>query len=211
MHKDLQTNLHISRLVARLRDKNTESEVFRRNLTKLGEYIAIESLQELGSIEKTVETPLAPAQYLDIEDELVIIGILRAALPMTDGVLSVLPEASVGFLSASRGRMTEQEGRDFEIITTYSKLPDCSGRTVFIVDPMLASASTMLKAIDDVKKMGPKKVIVLSALAARFGVERLEKSHPDVSVYIGALDEELNDKGYIVPGLGDAGDRAFNT
>jgi len=211
MHYDLQTKLHISRCIARLRDKETSSEEFRKQMEKLGEYVTIEALGELESREEKVETPLDTATFLNIADDIVVIGILRAALPMTDGVLSIIPEASVGYLSASRGQMIEDEGKNFEILTNYSKLPDCTGRTVLIVDPMLASASTMLKAIGDVREMIPKKIIVLCALAAKFGVERIEKLYPDISIYIGALDEVLNEKGYIVPGLGDAGDRAFNT
>ena len=214
MAKSYESVPLISKTIANLRNKQTAPPKFRRNLFQLGRYLAYEISrgEELPKEKKIVEGPFGKADYIDVGDNLVILGVLRAALPMTEGVFEEFPEASIGFLSASRGTMIGEKGKDFEINVSYVKIPHCTGKIVLIVDPMLASASTLLKIIDHVLKDKPEKILVVSAIGTDYGIERIEKKFGEkVAIYIGIIDPVLNEIGYIIPGLGDAGDRAYNT
>ena len=201
----------ISKTIANLRNKQTAPPEFRRNLFQLGRYLAYEISKILPTDKHIVETPLGKAEYIDVAHDLVILGVLRAALPMTEGVFEEFQEAHIGFLSASRGSMIGERGREFEINISYVKVPECKGKTVLIVDPMLASASTLLKIIEKIQSYEPAKILVISALGTEYGIKRIEQSFPHVEIFIAVIDPVLNDVGYIVPGLGDAGDRAYNT
>jgi uracil phosphoribosyltransferase len=207
---ELNNSPIISQLIGKIRDKKTEPPEFRRSLFKLGRFIAYEAAKYLSVSEKEVETPLDMAKYIKINEDIVVIAILRAALPMSDGVLDVFQDASLGIVSASRGKMLDEKGEKFEINVSYTNIPNLESKTVFIVDPMLASASTILKILALIKNQKPTQIFLLSAISARFGVEQI-KSLNFVHHISAAIDEELNSKGYIVPGLGDAGDRAFST
>ncbi len=210
MYKILSNPL-ASTIVARLRDKNTPPQDFRYFLFKLGRFLIYEAVTSIDVKSEQVTTPLGVATYNKLADQITVVGILRAALPMIDGVVEELPASHIGLISASRGKMLDENGKNFEILTNYSKIPPIENHIVFLVDPMLASASTLLSAMAEIKANKPKKVIILCAIAAKFGIQRLEKAFPDIEIYAGAVDDILNDHGYIVPGLGDAGDRAFNT
>ena len=120
---------------------------------------------------------------------------------MTEGVFEEFQEAHIGFLSASRGSMIGERGREFEINISYVKVPECKGKTVLIVDPMLASASTLLKIIEKIQSYEPAKILVISALGTEYGIKRIEQSFPHVEIFIAVIDPVLNDVGYIVPGL----------
>lgn len=211
MELSFEKNPLISKTIAVLRDKKTQPPEFRRQLFQLGRYLAYELAQKLPVEVKTVESPLGKAEYLEVGKDLVILGVLRAALPMTEGVFEIFPKAQIGFISASRGSMIDEKGKDFEIQNNYVKIPDCGGKIVLVVDPMLASASTMLTVIEEIKKQGPAKIVVMSAIGTDYGIGRIKSNYLDVDIYIGVIDPILDEHGYIVPGLGDAGDRAYNT
>ena len=211
MYKSFEKEPLVSKVVATLRNKETKSPEFRKSLFKLGTYLAYEVSKSLPTVEKKVESPLGFASYSDIQDGIVIASVLRAALPMAEGVFDEFPEAHIGFLSASRHKMIEKSTKDFQVIQDYIKMPDSKGKVVIVVDPMLATASTMVKVINELKIANPAKIIVLCAIASKFGIDKIESKFPNVNIYAGAVDPELNEKGYILPGLGDAGDRAFNT
>ncbi len=208
---NLDSHPLVSRTVAALRNQNTPPDAFRLSLRKLGRLMAYEMAEHIPTSKFQVTSPLGVAEFTGFSQKISVIGILRAALPMMDGIIDQFPESMIGFISASRGKMIGDAGTDFEILVDYSKLPDVDFSTAIIVDPMLASASTLLYAIDQVKKQSPAQIMVACAIAAQYGVNRLSEHHPDIKIFAGAIDEKLNDKGYIVPGLGDAGDRAFNT
>lgn len=211
MTKSFENVPLISKTIAVLRDKMTGPPEFRRRLYQLGRYLAYELAKDLPVETKTVESPLGRANFLDVGKDLVILGILRAALPMAEGVFEEFPEAQIGFLSASRGDMLDEHGRNFEIQNNYVKIPPCEGKVVLLVDPMLASASTLLTVVETIQERKPEKIVVLSAIGTDYGIGRLQTNYPDLEIFIGVIDPVLNEVGYIVPGLGDAGDRAYNT
>ncbi|NPD87999.1 MAG: uracil phosphoribosyltransferase [Asgard group archaeon] len=206
-----ETSFLISETVGKLRDKQTPPASFRITLKRIGNFLAYEASKYLDTKTSSVETPLGTANFDEHKDDIVIISILRAALPMSDGVLEILPEAAVGVVSASRGKMLETDGTDFRIDCTYTSIPFLEDKVAIIVDPMLASGSTMLFLLKQLVNQKPKKIIILCAIAAKFGIEKILEHYPEVLILSGAIDPILNENGYIVPGLGDAGDRAFNT
>jgi uracil phosphoribosyltransferase len=201
----------ISEIVGKLRDRETTPASFRINLKRIGNYLAYEASKHLDTETKIVETPLGDASFSEIKDRIVVISILRAALPMSEGVLEVIPNAAVGVISASRGKMLEEGGKDFRIDCTYTSIPFLGDNIAIIVDPMIASGSTVLFLLNEIKNQKPKKIIILCAIASRYGIERILEQYPDILILAGTIDPNLNEDGYIVPGLGDAGDRAFNT
>ncbi|MCE4599535.1 MAG: uracil phosphoribosyltransferase [Desulfurococcales archaeon] len=189
-----------------LRDKSTGVGDFRRFLKLAGIVLAVESSRELEWSEVEVTTPLeARAVELKPRIEPTIIGILGASLPMIDGFLEVYPGAPVGLVAARR---REMPGR-VEIDVYYHRLPDKIQGPAIIVDPMLATGKTTLHVIRDLKRRGASKIVVGVVIAAREGLSLINASEPDVVVYTLAVDPMLNDKFFIVPGLGDAGDRAL--
>jgi uracil phosphoribosyltransferase len=206
-----ETSFLISEAIGKLRDKKTSAASFRITLKRIGNFLAYEASKYLDTKTSAVETPLGVANFDEHKDEIVVISILRAALPMSEGVLEVLPDAAVGVISTSRGKMLEKDGTNFRIDCAYMNIPYLEDKVAIIVDPMLASGSTMLFLLKQLENQKPKKVIILSAIAAKFGIERIIQNYPEVLILAGAIDPILNEKGYIVPGLGDAGDRAFNT
>ena len=166
-----------------------------------------EATRDLKMMDVEIETPVAKATVKELTGrKLAVIPILRAGLGMVDGVLAMIPAAKVGHIGLYRDPET------LEPVEYYCKLPeDCGEREVFVVDPMLATGGSASAAITMLKQHGCKHIRVMNIIAAPEGIERLQKDHPDVDVYIAALDDHLNDHGYIVPGLGDAGDRIFGT
>ncbi|MCG3215109.1 MAG: uracil phosphoribosyltransferase [Candidatus Heimdallarchaeota archaeon] len=206
-----ENSVLISEVIGNLRDIKTEPASFRSNLRKIGGYLAYEASKLLDTTQRTVKTPLGEADVIELKDQIVVITILRAALPMSEGVLEQFTNASVGVISASRGKMLEVGGKDFRIDCTYVNIPYLENKVALIVDPMLASGSTILFLLETLKEQKTKKIIVLCAIASQYGIERIKKKFPEVEIVTGDIDKILNENGYIVPGLGDAGDRAFNT
>ena len=206
-----ERNALISESIGKVRNKDTTTADFRVNLKQIGRYLAYEASEFLETEELVTETPLGIASFKQIKNNIVIITILRAALPMSDGVLEVLHRAKVGIISASRGKQLQEDGKDFRIDSWYSNIPPLNDKIVIVVDPMIASGSTLLFTLQEIKNQNPLKIIILCAITSQFGADRIKKEFPDVEILAGAIDYELNEKGYIVPGLGDAGDRAFNT
>lgn len=190
-----------------MRQKNTSTKEFRDLVSEVAMLICYEATRNLPLAEIEVETPLVTTKAHEIAGKkLCIVPILRAGLHMADGILNLIPNAKVGHIGLYRNEET------LEPIEYFCKLPsDASDREIFVVDPMLATGGSAIVAIRKLKERGIKKIRFLCLIAAPEGVERFAKEHPDVDVYIGALDERLDEHGYILPGLGDAGDRIYGT
>jgi uracil phosphoribosyltransferase len=190
-----------------MRDKETSTAGFRRLLREISLLLAYEVTRDLPTTTKTVETPLMEMEAPVLEGKkLVLVSILRAGNGLLDGVLELIPAARVGFVGLYRDEAT------LEPVQYYCKLPsDMAERVVIAVDPMLATGNSSVAAIDLLKAAGATDIRFLCLLAAPEGVARMREAHPDVPVVTASLDERLNDKGYILPGLGDAGDRMFGT
>lgn len=190
-------------------DIQNDRHRFRQNLRKFGQIAAYEISKNFTYKEETTDTILGEAQVKTIQDSIVVCPILRAGLPLHEGMLDMLPEAESGFISAYR---KHQPDGSFEIYMGYTTCPNCEGKILIIVDPMLATGSSIQLAIDELKLYGTaKEIYLVSIIASRLGVEYVQRVHPDVKLFVGAIDEELTAKSYIVPGLGDAGDLAFGS
>ncbi len=203
-------------VLTKLRDRRTGQIDFRKGLVRLGRVLGLELVKEFEIKEVTVETPLGPAKGVAIPgmDNVVIITILRAAMPLTEGLIKVFPAARQGVVSARRvEEKGMRPGYEFEIEITYVKIPEIKHEdTVIIADPMLATGSTMVSIMDEVLKRGrAKRYFIASVISTPVGIAKVLKKFRDVDlkIYTVAIDEVINEMGYIVPGLGDAGDRAF--
>ena len=190
-----------------IRDKETPVKEFREMVSEIAALMCYEATRELPLEEVEIETPITTAKVKRLAGKkLAIVPILRAGLGMVDGILSLVPSAKVGHIGLYRDPET------LEPVKYYCKMPkDIAEREVHIVDPMLATGGSATAAITFIKEYRCKNIKMLNILAAPEGVARIRKDHPDVDIYVAALDEKLNDHGYIVPGLGDAGDRIFGT
>ena len=197
----------IQHKLAIIRNKNTDTKQFREVIKELATLIAYESFKEVPTQEITVETPLeTTTQTVVKENSIAIVPILRAGLGMVDGILSLFPAAKVGHIGLYRDEET-LEPKEY-----YCKLPTgIEEKVVMIVDPMLATGGSAADAISMLKKRGCTKIKLMSIIAAPEGVEKVATAHPDVDIYVSTLDRCLNEHGYILPGLGDAGDRIFGT
>jgi len=190
-----------------LRDKNTSVKDFRELVSEIGVLITYEATRDLPLTTKTVETPLCKAEVPTLKGKkFAVVPILRAGLGLVDGVLRLVPSARVGHIGMYRDEET------LEPHVYFCKMPkDIAEREILIVDPMLATGGSASAAITEMKKRGCRNIKLMVLLAAPEGVERIQNNHPDVELYCGALDKGLNEHGYILPGLGDAGDRIFGT
>lgn len=190
-----------------MRVKTTSTKEFRDLVSEVAMLICYEATRELPLADIEIETPLTKTVAKEIAGKkLCIAPILRAGLHMADGILNLIPNAKVGHVGLYRDEET------LEPVEYFCKLPsDVSEREVFVVDPMLATGGSAIAALDILKKRGIKKLKFLCLIASPEGVKKLQEAHPDVDIYIGSLDECLNEKGYILPGLGDAGDRIYGT
>lgn len=190
-----------------LRDKNTGSKEFRELVGEIAMLMCYEATRELPLEETTIETPMGMAKTKVIAGrKLAFVPILRAGLGMVDGVLKLVPAAKVGHIGLYRDHETLQP------VEYYSKLPlDINERDVIVLDPMLATGGSAIDAINIIKRSHPKSIRFMCIIAAPEGVKALTEAHPDVAVFCAAVDDHLNEVGYIVPGLGDAGDRIFGT
>lgn len=193
--------------VALLRDKNTGTKEFKEIVGELAMLMCYEATRDLTTVETEVETPLARAKVRMLAGrKLAFVPILRAGLGMVDGMLAMVPAAKVGHIGLYRDPETLQP------VEYYCKLPnDIGDRDVILLDPMLATGGSASDAVSLLRKRGAKNIKFIGIIAAPEGLKRLQADWPDVPIYVAALDERLNDHGYIVPGLGDAGDRIFGT
>ncbi|EAI9678240.1 uracil phosphoribosyltransferase [Campylobacter coli] len=189
-----------------LRDKETKPFHFRMLIDEISTFLLFEATKDLCLKETQIQTPVANAKVKRLDEKIMICPILRAALGMLDSIFRLIPDASVGFLGFVRNEKTLKA--DFY----FQKLPkDAKERTAIVIDPMFATGGTAIDACNFLKDQGVKKIKFISILAASQGLEKFAKIHSDVELYIASIDESLNEKGYIIPGLGDAGDRVFNT
>jgi len=197
----------IQHKISLLRDKNTGSKEFRELVSEVGMLMCYEATRDLPLKEVEIETPIATAKTKVISGrKLAFVPILRAGLGMVDGVLSLVPAAKIGHIGLYRDETTHTP------VEYYCKLPaDITERDVIVLDPMLATGGSAIDAINMIKKRDVKSIKFMCIIAAPEGLEALQKAHPDVPVYCASLDQRLDDQKYIVPGLGDAGDRIFGT
>ncbi|MDD6324238.1 MAG: uracil phosphoribosyltransferase [Lachnospiraceae bacterium] len=197
----------IQHKVGLIRKKETGSKEFRELIGEIAMYMCYEATRDLKLRDIEIETPICKTTVKELSGKkLAVVPILRAGLGMVEGMLAMIPAAKVGHIGLYRDPET------LKPVEYYCKLPaDSNEREVFVVDPMLATGGSAVAAIQMLKDKGVKNIRFLCIIAAPEGVEAMKKAHPDVDIYIGALDEHLNEHGYIVPGLGDAGDRIFGT
>ena len=197
----------IQHKIGYIRRKDTGTKDFRQTISEIAMLICYEATRELPLEEVDIETPICPTTVQELKGKkMAIVPILRAGLGMVDGMLNLIPAAKVGHIGLYRDPETH------EPVEYSCKLPeDCSQREIFVVDPMLATGGSASAAITMLKAKGCKNIHFMCIIAAPEGIDRLTKDHPDIDIYIGAKDEKLNDHAYIVPGLGDAGDRIFGT
>ena len=197
----------IQHKVGIIRRKEVGTRDFRSIISEIAGFMCYEATRDLKLKDVEIETPICKAVVKELSGrKLAVVPVLRAGLGMVDGILNLIPAAKVGHIGLYRDPET------LEPVEYYCKLPaDCDEREVFVVDPMLATGGSASAAITLLKEHGCRHIRLMNIIAAPVGVERLQKDHPDVDIYIAALDDHLNEHGYLVPGLGDAGDRIFGT
>ena len=190
-----------------IRRVETGTKDFRQTISEIAMLICYEATRDLKLVDTEIETPICKTTVKELQGKkMAVVPILRAGLGMVDGMLTLIPAAKVGHIGLYRDPET------LKPVEYYCKLPaDCAEREVFVVDPMLATGGSSVAAIQMLKDKGCKNIHFMCIIAAPEGIKAMQEAHPDVDMYIGALDEKLNDHGYIVPGLGDAGDRIFGT
>lgn len=189
-----------------MRDKNTNTIVFKENLDEIAILMAYEVTKDLPLVEYSIETPICKTVGKKLAKQIILVPILRAGIGLVDGFRRIIPSAKVGHIGLQRDEETLQP------IEYYAKFPKgIEDAIVIVVDPMLATGGSASATITSLKKRGAKNIHLVCLLAAPEGVAVIEKEHPDVNLTLAALDDKLNSKGYIVPGLGDAGDRLFGT
>ena len=189
-----------------IRDVETGHKRFRELATEITQFLCYEALKNVATKSVKVQTPMAVADCKKIATDLVVVPILRAGVGMLEGILELVPTARVGFLGLYRDEQTKQP------VSYYERFPpQAKGGTCIIIDPMLATGGSTIAAIDRLKAAGAEKVVVVCIVTCAEGIETVEAAHPDVPIYTAAIDDYLNENKYIVPGLGDAGDRLFGT
>lgn len=189
-----------------LRRKETGTKDFRETLQEISGLMAYEITRDLPSRDITIETPMGKCSTQELAMDVVLVPVLRAGLGMVDGISSLIPTAKVGHIGMYRDHNT------LKPVTYYAKLPEnLAGAVVMMLDPMLATGGSSTEAIRILKNLGAKTIKLVCVIGAPEGIERIKADHPDVQIYLAGLDEKLNENGYIVPGLGDAGDRLFGT
>jgi uracil phosphoribosyltransferase len=192
--------------LAQLRDKRTQPQEFRRLLGEISALMIYEATRTFAVKKVTVQTPLAPCAGFKLEREVALVPVLRAGLGMLDAILELIPHARVGFIGLKREETT------LRAMFYHKSLPKNLERfEVLLIDPMLATGGSTVAAIDLLKEQGAKHIRVVNLVAAPEGIRTVQKSHPRVPIFVGSVDKKLNERGYIIPGLGDAGDRLFGT
>ncbi len=192
-------------LLTVLRDRTTPPHHFRAATRELTVILLLEAVRDGPRVPKHVDTPLEPFDGSEMPDDFVAVPVLRAGLGMLDAVAQLLPEVSVGYIGLERNEET------LEPASYYEKLPPVAGKRVLLLDPMLATGGSASRALSSIKAKAPAACRLVCVVAAPEGVARLERDHPDVHVFTAALDRALNERGYILPGLGDFGDRLYGT
>jgi len=197
----------IQHKLAILRDKNTGTKEFRSLISEIAGLMCYEATRNLPTVEVEVETPMQVAKCRMLSGKkLAIVPVLRAGLGMVDSMVDLIPSAKIGHIGLYRDPETHKP------VEYYCKLPDDIGnRQVYVVDPMLATGGSAVAAIDFLKQHGCKNIIMMNIIGCPEGIKTVQEAHPDVDIYLAACDEKLNDHAYILPGLGDAGDRIFGT
>ena len=205
MYKE-STNVVVKHLVNKLRNINTTSSDFRLTIEEISKIIASEALNDFETTIEVINTwqGLLDVKMIEVQ-KLVLISILRAAEPMLNGILKTFPDAKSGFLGMKRDEQTSLS-RIF-----YENIPNLENKTVLLLDPMLATGGSLIHGITHLKTKNPKKIISLNIIGSPYGVKKVQEIHPDVDIFIAQIDQKLDENNYIIPGLGDAGDRAFNT
>lgn len=205
MYKE-STNVVVKHLVNRLRDTRTASNEFRLTIEEISRIVVSEALSDFETVTQNINTWQGhlDVQMLEVQ-KIVLVPILRAGEPMLTGILKTLPYARSGFLAMKRDEETA-ESKLF-----YENIPDLEGKTVLLLDPMVATGGSLIDGIDYLKSKGATKILSLNVLGSPEGVQKVQEAHPDVDIFIAQIDERLDENNYIRPGLGDAGDRAFNT
>lgn len=192
--------------LAIIRNEVTNTKDFRETVSEIANLMAYEATRNLPVKEVEIKTPIAVSKTTMIDGDIVIVPILRAGLGMVEGIQRLIPQAKVGYVGLARNEET------LEPELYYAKFPtNISKATVFVVDPMLATGGSCAKAIEILKEKGAKNIIYMGIVGVDEGINRVRIAHPDVDIFLAAKDEKLNEKGYIVPGLGDCGDRLFGT
>lgn len=212
-HHLAQNNSVLNTFLSEIRDKNIQKDSmrFRRNIERIGEILAYELSKSLSFQEGFVETPLATKNMHLLSDNIVVCSILRAGLPLHQGLLNYFDKAENAFISAFRHHPNHDE--HFEIVVEYVASPNLEGKIMLLADPMLATGQSLVAVFEALKKLGnPKETHIVSVIGAEEGIRFVEKHFPEnTHLWIATIDDQLNEKGYIVPGLGDAGDLAFGS
>lgn len=206
----LQNNSVLAKFIAEIRDINVQKDSlrFRRNIERIGEILAYELSKTLTFSQSKISTPLGEKEMNLIENPIVLCSVLRAGLPLHNGLLNYFDSAENAFISAYRKHTTNS---DFEIVVEYFATPNLKDKTLLLADPMLATGQSLVAVYEAIKKHGtPKEIHIVSVIAAKEGVDFIANHFPkNTKLWVAAIDAELNSKGYIIPGLGDAGDLAF--
>ena len=193
-------------LVNTLRDNQTDALRFRQNIKTLSLLLADKALQK-GALKKTPLFTWQGKYNFEMFDEsnLLFVTVMRAGLPMIEALMDLFPDAQAGFLAIKRDETTHESK------LYYDRVPDCQGKHLILVDPMVATGGSMIDAMELLKERGPSQITSLNIIGSPEGLQRIEEKYPDLDIYIAQIDERLNDDKYIIPGLGDAGDRQYNT
>lgn len=193
-------------LISHLRDSRTDAIRFRHTIKELTKQLTYEALKNFPLIKQNTPTWLGNNDLDTIDEEnIIVVTVLRAGMPMLDSVVDLLPNAVSGFLAMKRNETTHKS------VLYYDRLPECKDKTILLVDPMVATGGSMCDAIELIKSREPSRIITLNIIASPEGLEVVNSAYPDVDIYIAQIDERLNNDKYIIPGLGDAGDRSYNT
>ena len=196
----------IQHKLAIIRDVETDHKQFRELATEITKFLCYEALQKIRMKDVSVKTPLADAKCRKIDTDIVVVPILRAGVGMLEGILELVPTARVGFVGLFRDEETKKP------VTYYERFPpQIDGGTCIVIDPMLATGGSTVAALDLLKDSGADNIVVICIVTCPEGLELVEAEHPDVIVYTAAIDDRLDERKYIIPGLGDAGDRLFGT
>ena len=193
-------------LITHIRDEKCDAIRFRRTISELTKQLVYEALKDFPLSKKTITTWQGESEFNSIEEsDIMVVTVLRAGMPMLDSVMELLPQASAGFLAMKRNETTH------ESVLYYDRLPPCEGKVVLLVDPMVATGGSMVDALELIKKRRPLKIINLNIIGSPEGLKKIDSAYPEVDIFIAQIDQKLNENKYIIPGLGDAGDREYNT
>lgn len=200
------TNPITKTLITRLRDNRTKALVFRHTIKEITKQLIYEALKESSTVEQSIDTWQGKKSFNTLDEEnIMVVTILRAGLPMLESAMELLPNITAGFLAMKRDETTHKS------VLYYDRVPDCKDKVVLLVDPMLATGGSLNDALDVIKSKEPTKIISLNIICAPEGLKNVEQNHSDIDIFVAQIDEKLNDDMFIIPGLGDAGDRAYNT